>query len=73
MADLTSIFGGTYSLPEPKRIEPPDEQLREAMIEAAAQVQQRDQRHARPQQARMVRSIWRWRPGRAVRLLAGRH
>ena len=34
MADLTSIFGGTYSLPEPKRIEPPDEQLREAMIEA---------------------------------------
>ena len=34
MADLTSIFGGTYSLPEPKQIDPPDEQLREAMIEA---------------------------------------
>jgi hypothetical protein len=29
MADLTSIFGGVYALPEPKRIEPPDEQLRE--------------------------------------------
>ncbi len=34
MADLTSIFGGVYALPEPKRIEPPDEQLREAMVEA---------------------------------------
>lgn len=34
MADLTSIFGGVYALPEPRRIEPPDEQLREAMIEA---------------------------------------
>lgn len=34
MADITHIFGGTFSPPEPQRVDPPEVQLRQRMQEA---------------------------------------